>query len=280
MANASQAELDFSAYRKPELFERIGALISVPRTLATIAMCGLAALPIIWIVLPLGFGDRIGWQWYLGLYAYGTIASIGLGILTGMAFALNRGLANLVQILDMSLEISQQATRDMAAVRDGTTKPPTLQQVISGVYEQVILATLEGVIRSQSKWLAGIVLPVYRWTLGRLATRLLKRFAATEEESPDEVTIAEPAEAVESEAVDLPEEGNETESDESVEGSGVVAKMEASTEHAIRWLTHARSYASGLGDGFRCLVMVPITVLLVLAGLVSVVPIAVVWWLG
>lgn len=272
MAKDSQSEFDFSVYRKPELFEKIGALISVPRTLVTIAKCGLAAVLIIWVVLSLGFGDHVGWAWYLALYAYGTIISIGLGVLTGMAFALNRGLANLVHILDMSLEISQQATQDLAALRDGTTKPPTVQQIITGVYDQVMLPTLEGVVRGQSRWLGGIIFPVYRWTLGRLARRVLKSFATEEEESPADVAILEPVESPETS--DSPEEGSSSGTKEAL------ARAEASTEHAVRWLAHARGYVSGLGDGFRRTAMVPVTVLLVLCGLVSVVPIAVVWWLA
>lgn len=220
----------------------------------------------------------MGWAWYLALYAYGTMVSIGVGILTGMTFALNRGLANLVQILDISLEISQQAARDAADVRDGTTKAPTVQQIISGVYEQVILTALEAVVRSQSKWLAGIVLPVYRWTLGRLAAHVLKRFAAKEEESPEEISLAEPTGCPKTEAASPAADESEEPVDPS-EPDGSLAKIEASAEHAIRWLGRARTYVSSLGDGFRRTIMVPVTILLVLSGAVSVVPIAVVWWM-
>ena len=44
MASDSLSDFDFSVYRRPELFEKIGALISVPRTLTMIVKCGLVSV--------------------------------------------------------------------------------------------------------------------------------------------------------------------------------------------------------------------------------------------
>jgi len=259
-ASSTDAEIDFTKYRRPELAENLSSVLSLPGTLKTILKWSALSLAICWVTIPTLFFDRVHWTLLLAVFCYATLFAIIAGTLLGVVLVVNNKLGSLVQVVDVTFGISEHVSADVAHLRGGTKKMPTARQIIYGVYDSVVLPTLEGVVRGQSKLIGGALFRIYRWSLGRLIARILK-------DAPhDEAPVDRPSSADSPSLDDSPE----TETLDTIDGAA---------ETTRRWIAGTRVHLTTAGSTIQRIVVVPMVLLVGGAILFAAVPMMIVWYI-
>lgn len=243
---SAPGEVNFAKYRKPELFQRIQALLSVRQTIAAVLGWALLELLLMWLSVPLAFGGRVHWGILTALALYGSVAGIVAGAVLGCARAVNRALEDLLAVLGLTFELTQQAADDLGEIRQGAKALPSMRQLYTHVYQQAVLPTVQAVVLSQSRWLGRPVFWLYRRTLGRLVARFLDR-------SP----------------------GNADAKGLALEQG--VAQAEDFAYTASGWIAVTRQRVAGASAVMHRAVMVPLYVAVVMCEIVAVAPLVVAW---
>jgi hypothetical protein len=251
--NAAAHAIDFTKYRRPELTENLSSIVSLPGTFKTILTAGAMAVIVVWVTIPTFFFDRVHWTLLIAVFSYASVWAIVGGTLLGLVLAVNGKLENLVQVVDVTFEISEHVTADVADLRGGTKKMPTARQIIFGVYDNVVLPALEGVVRGQSKILGGLLFRIYRWSLGRLIARVL-RDAPREEDSS--VNDSPPDDGAELETLDTIDDAAQT---------------------IRRRIAGVREYLTTKGTTVRRVVVAPLAFIVACATLIAAIPIIALW---
>lgn len=248
----NSSEIDFSKYRRHELAEHLSTIASIPGTVRTILTTGGASLLTVWVVVPVLFLGQVHWSLLIAVSFYATLSAVLLGCLLGVVLVINNRLGNLVQVIDMTLEISEHVSDDVADLRDGTRKMPTARQIIYGVYDSVVLPTLEGVVRGQSKLIGGALFGLYRWALGRLMAKTLR-------EAPlEDVPVDSPA------PDDVPD-------------PATLDAIDGAAKTTGRRIAAIRDSLTTAGTRLRRIVIIPLTSVVIGASLVAALPLIGVW---
>lgn len=252
MSAGNDSEFDFAKYRRPELAENLSSIASIPGTLKTIAKSAALSLVTVWIVVPAVFGGRVHWGMLAAVIFYATLCAIAGGALVGVVLVLNKRLENLLQVVDVTLEISDDVSTDVSQLREGTKHIPTARQIVYGVYDSVVLPTLEGVVRGQSRLVGSGLFRIYRWSLGRVIARAL-RDAPHADQLPSSLADED------SRAVTL----------------DTIDETATSTK---RWIVELRDYLNTKGSTLQRIVVVPLVAIVGCAILSAAVPLVAIWW--
>ena len=246
VGESAAAALEFSKYRRPELTERVAELVSVPATIGAILQWGALAVVVAWVGLPLLFADRVHWTLLTAMLVYGTVAGLVVGLLLGIAAKLSRSLNDVSEVVATSIDVAEQVSVDVAAMRSGTTAIPTGEETLNGVYEHVVLPAVKAAL-TRNTWLVGqVTYWLYHWTLDRVLKRVIRAV------------------------------GRE---DRRTDVNGAINHLDTAAERAAAWLTRAHRYVDGIGNGIRRIVGVPIVLLLTMFFVLLALPLVVIWWL-
>lgn len=248
------ANIDFTKYRQPELGEHLGAIINIPETVGLVLKWTAIAVLVVWALVGICFYGQAHWTLLSVVFCYATLCAVIVGGLVGLVAVAHRRLGNLLRVVDITFEISEQVTADVAQVRAGDKEMPSARQITYGVYEFVVLPTVENVVRRQSRLLGGVLFRVYRWSLGRALTRVLK---------------AAPHAAA-------------TDADGESQESSQMAKlddMEASAQSTQQWIAENRAYLATMGDTVRRVALIPLIIVAGIATTFAALSLTAIWYL-
>lgn len=240
------AEVDFAQYRRPELAEQIAELVSVPATIGMLLKWASLIVVITWVGLPMLFADRIHWTLLGATMVYGTVAAVIVGLLLGIVAKLARSLDDLSEIVIASIEVAEQVSADVAAMRDGTTVIPTGEQTLVGVYDNVIMPAVKAAA-TRNTWVIGqLAYWIHCWTLNRILKRVIRAVGRSKQ---------------------------------SAQVSGTIENIDGAAERAADWLRRSHTYLDGIGNGIRRTVGFPVVVLMSVFFVLLAMPLVIVWWL-
>lgn len=175
----SVEEIDFSKYRTKELAERIGDLLSLPKTLlrlvGTIIVCLAIALVLIYVAMSF---DAQTYFATLMAEVYAVPAGILFGIALWIVMLVRHGLSSLVKIVDLLLETTVKVASDYRELGGGKKKLPPMSQLVGAVHEHIFMSIIREVISSQTGFLGMPIYWAYRLTIHRMLGIVI-RFVAT-----------------------------------------------------------------------------------------------------
>jgi hypothetical protein len=248
VSTAAPGDVDFAKYRKPELFQRIQALLGVRQMVMAVIGWALLELGLVWVSVPVLLGGRVHWGIVAALSLYGSLAGAAAGAMFGCARAVNKSLDDFLEVLDLSFELAGQAADDLAEIRAATKAWPSARELYLQVFEQAIVPTVKAVVLSQARWFGRPAFWLYRATLGRLVRRALSSMRDTEVTEQQLAEVAESAEAV------------------ACASSG--------------WIAVARQRVAGTAELLRRGVMVPLYAVTVVLELAAVIPLMITWYVA
>ena len=254
MSSTIDTEIDFTKYRRPELAEHLSSIVSIAGAFKTLLLWSALAVLVVWVAVPVFFYGRVHWSLLIAVFAYASLCAVVSGLLLGIALIVNGRIDNLCQIIDVTLEISQHVSDDASELCSGTKNMPTARQIIYGVYDCVVLPTLEGVIRGQSKILGGALFRIYRWSLGRTITRLLRKAPNVDERI-----------------------------DQSIVKSGPVSEALGAIDNAVQTFSPVidgvRTYLATVGSIVRRILVFPLVLVFGMATSLAVGSLLILWYL-
>ncbi len=246
--------VDFSVYRKPELAEKIASLIDVPQAIVTVVKWVAFINFVMWTVLWWIFGAS-SWGWLLGLYLYGTVLATFLGGLMGMLRIVLRGLDDVVVVFDLTLEITEQVSKDIEDMDDGKKRVPSTGQILAGVHDHVVLPIVREVVRRRVPFVGWIGVWFYRMTFARLAKLVMAN-------------------------VSPPVPPEERTADDEADTKTLLKRSLEYSANTSQWVEAAHRFVANLGRGLQRTVMVPLwTTFFVIAG-VGILPLLAAWRWG
>ena len=182
----SVQEIDFSKYRTKELANRIGDLLSLPKSIGklvvTIFLCVVIAMILINAAMKV---DAQSYFATLLAEVYGLPASILFGFSVWAVLLVRRSIAALTKIVDLLLETTTRVAADYQQLSAGNRKLPPMSQLVGAVYEHVFMHVFREAIESQTGFLGTPIYWVYRLTIDRML-KIVVRFVATRTASEED----------------------------------------------------------------------------------------------
>lgn len=240
-----KSQFDFAKYRRPELFEQIAELLSVPATIGTILKWSAIAVIAAWIGLPAYFAGRVHWSMLAGLLVYGTIAAIIVGALLGVAAKLAKSFEDLSSVVATTISVAEEVSTDVDAMRDGDTRIPTGEETLLGVYDHVVMPAVKAAATRNAWFVGQFAFWVHKWTLNRIVKKLVR--AVSSDERVGEVGMT-------------------------------FEKIDGTADRTAAWLRSAHTYLDSIGSRVRGIVTLPLIMLLTVFFVLLALPIVVVWW--
>jgi len=138
------ATLDLSKYQSGELADRIVEVISIPKAFGGLILTTLLLVVLWFLVVYLLFAnaDIANTYWY-AVCAYALTVGVVLGIVLGILRLVSRGIRGIGGVLEIVLEITDQAASDYDALQTGDTRMPTGSELIEQVSDEVVLPAAE-----------------------------------------------------------------------------------------------------------------------------------------
>ena len=245
MTSTGKPKLDFTKYRRQELVDSVSDLVDVKavyaRGLLLVLFVALLAAAIVGVI----FLNKLeGWQLWT-VVAVGAFSGLLIGTLIAIFRFINRSFGNLTSIVDQLLELTKVVTVDIREIDSGAVEVPNTQELVRGLYSQVVLPIVEESVAGQLGFLGGPVLFVYRLTLGNLVRWTIKLLPA------DKLSSGEDIEKMEQLV------------DKTKRKMRMVAQNE---ERILSTLTTTQSHLRTVGFSVRGLVLLPIlfTILMLL----------------
>ena len=245
----SASEFDLSKYRTAELVENVTEIINVPGGIWEVFKTAAFATVLVAILLVVirMLGIATGAEWFL-ISIYSIVVAIAYGFLLGLLRVVYGCLINVDEVLKQILDISDLATDDVAALNSGQKQLPPGNILISKVYDDVVMPTLETVVAESLGLLGKPVLWIYRRTIGSAVRYVIKR-SALKNKSPK---------ALEK----LQHETKQTLTD-----------IADSNEETKSYIKRARDIVSTIGTGLRNFAIRPLFVIYVVLLVLALLPI-------
>ena len=166
-------ELDLTKYRTEELFETIVDLINIREIYLNSARLIIAVSFVGTAVVGWLFWNRTTMMSFLFIL----LTSVFVGGAAGSAFAIaeviRKSIGNMLKIVELMLNVTQQVVADLRALSSGDMPLPSPRELANAVYRDVILPLVERAI-SELFWVFGKpLLWVYRLTLGWLVRKAI-----------------------------------------------------------------------------------------------------------
>ena len=185
-SDADVQDLDLSKYKSAELAENILEIVSIPGLFWQIAKTACLAIfiAVVAAIVVRTFAIAEGLTFFL-ITAYSIVLAVVFGVALGVLRVIHRNLINVDEILDHLLKISGYAVDDLSSLRSGQQQIPPGDVVLSKVYDDVIMPTVETVVSESLGIVGKPILWIYRRTLGSAVRYVIKRTAiskATPEE--------------------------------------------------------------------------------------------------
>lgn len=247
-------ELDLTKYKTPELVSNLVSVISLPFSVKTVPLAAVLSCILALVVAYFAFHDRIEapMQWVM-IVATGVVAFF-LGGGTAIVMLLNRAIGSSMGLMDTSIALSEQVTRDSAAVSDGTQLPPKPSQVVQAFYDQILMPTVLG-YAGDIFLIGGIVVWFYKKTLGWLVSKVASLLVKQVEKKEAKKERDEEAGALSAQAI------------------------KERAERYVERLEKVRSKISKYGGRIRTFVIGPLITLLLFAAFILLGALGVAAWL-
>jgi len=188
---ASKTSIDFSKYRTTELVDTIVELVSLPNAVRGILKSGLFGVVIAVIcvvVLLILTGDfNIVWSTLLGAYA--VPAGVAGGLAFGIAGFIRKSFDNMSLLVDLLFNLTRQIVNDAGDVFGGKTQLPNARDLVSEVYNQILLQSLKQAINSNFGWFGPPIFAAYRLTLNRLVRQAIRLIPKKHQDLEDATTV-------------------------------------------------------------------------------------------
>jgi hypothetical protein len=173
---AETARIDLSQYRTGELADQLAQLVSVPgavgKVLRTSLICSI--LFSLSCYLMFGFSELSTIPWFFAC-TYSLAAGICLGIVLGVLRVMATTLVNVESILGLILDITGCAAEDYEELQTGAMKRPSTTELITQVYDDVIVPVLERTVAGTFGIFSKPLLWAYRRTIGGAVRYLIRR---------------------------------------------------------------------------------------------------------
>lgn len=183
-------EINIEQYRTQDLVDSIGDLISIPTFLVRVGKWMLFVVVFSWLAIPF-LSWHIDLTWWIPLVIYGWVAAIAVGFATGITYGLARAFGDMLELLDLTLQVTDQVIHDFRSLASGEKKWPSPRQFVIVVYDFVIIPSVEKAF-SRAFWFFGsFVVWSYKQTLGRIVRYMLKFTPAGELDDEDSTEISD-----------------------------------------------------------------------------------------
>lgn len=171
-------EIDFSKYQTKELAEKVGELISVPRTIFQLLYMvfgcfALAAALIVFWLKGLEYGVM---AFVIGI-GYAAFASIIFGVPYWLVFSIRKSFSSILEIVDLIFETTWQVASDLIELCQGKKRLPPIASLINAVYEKIFRHILKQAITSTPLF-GGLFYWAYESTIDRILKIVVRRALA------------------------------------------------------------------------------------------------------
>ena len=255
ISSESAEELDLSKYKSAELAENILEIVSIPDLFMQIAKTAFVAVFIavavactMWV-----FAIAEGLTLFL-VTAYAIALAVVFGIVLGILRVVRNSLINVDEVLDHLLKISGFAVDDLSALHSGTQRIPSGDVVLSKVYDDVIMPTVETVVSDSFGFFGKPILWFYRRTIGSAVRYVIKR-TATSKVSPEDLETLRTG-VVES----------------------VTALANDDTSETRLYIARAQRIVDSVGNGLQSYAIRPLLIALTTLLIFALIPIAIALW--
>ena len=241
-------EFDLSKYQTAELVENITEIINVPGGIWEVFKTAFFAIIFAGILMAVirALGIAAGVEWFL-ISIYSIVIAIVFGFLLGLLRVVYSCLINVDEVLKQILNISEHAADDVAALHSGQQQSPPGNVLISKVYDEVVMPTVETVVSESLGILGKPILWIYRRTIGSAVRYVIKQSAIKKSSSKSAEKLRHETKKTLNELV--------------------------ATEETKSYLQRAREIVSTIGTGLRLFAIRPLFVIYVVLLILALLPI-------
>lgn len=240
LTNGQARKFDFSKYRSRDIVDKLSEILNIRGSFSNVVRTAAYlefALFVVFIAICILISDLAILE-AVFLSVLILLVGIVLGVPLGLLRVVHKSLANIEGVLTILLDSSNHAALDFAAMRSGDVEIPSGKEIVTGMYEQVIMPSIEEVVAEAFGFLGKPILWMYRKTIGAAVNRLLIAAHVEEHGVTDERISAE--------------ELNTAEVDQAVQALSDEAKP------ALRFIDSAKSVVKSIAGGLRSYAIRPL----------------------
>ena len=233
-------KFDFSKYRSREIVDKLSEVLNIRGSFVNVirtASCLEFTLLVVFVVVCVLIADLAFLEMAL-LSVLILLVGIVLGVTLGLLRVVHQSLANIEGVMAILLDSSKLAALDFAAMRSGDVEIPSGKEIVTGMYEQVIMPSIEEVVSEGFGFLGTPILWMYRKTIGGAVNRLLIASHVKEHGITDERTSAA--------------ELNTEEVDQAVQA------LSDESKPALRYIDSAKQVVASIAGGLRSYAIRPL----------------------
>ena len=240
LTSGPATKFDFSKYRSRDIVNKLAEILNIRGSLANVISTA-AYLVLVLFAVFIAFWILVSDLALLEvafLSIFILLVGIVLGVPLGLLRVVHKSLANIEGVLTILLDSSNHAALDFAAMRSGDVEIPSGKEIVTGMYEQVIMPSVEEVVSEAFGFLGKPILWMYRKTIGGAVSRLLIAARVKEDGVIDQRVSFE--------------ELNTPEVDQAVQALSDRAKP------ALRFIASANSIVTSIAGGLRSYAIRPL----------------------